>query len=57
MPNIFSNFTFLAFLEISLLSFEGTSTKRKEGYAYKRTGGKIVNERKFCNCAKYFKRT
>lgn len=46
----------LEFLEISFLSFEGVNKKRKEGYVYKRTGGRTANERHFFNCTKYFRR-
>mmetsp|Transcript_2054 Transcript_2054/g.4697 ORF Transcript_2054/g.4697 Transcript_2054/m.4697 type:complete len:1014 (-) Transcript_2054:733-3774(-) len=46
----------LEFLEISFLSFEGVNKKRKEGYVYKRTGGRTANERHLFNCTKYFRR-
>jgi len=47
---------FLEFVEVSALSFDGKSTKRKEGYLFKRTGGRVANEDYMCNCTKYFKR-
>ena len=47
---------FLEFVEVSALSFDGRSSKRKEGYAFKRTGGRVVNEDYLCNCTKYFRR-
>ena len=47
---------FLEFAEVSALSFDGKSTKRKEGYVFKRTGGRVVNEDYLCNCTKYFRR-
>ena len=50
------NPVFLEFLEVSPMSFEGVTQKRKEGYVLKRTGGRIVNEMKCCNCTKYFRR-
>lgn len=46
----------LEFLEISSLSFDGVIKKRKEGYVYKRTGGRTANERHIFNCTKYFRR-
>ena len=46
----------LEFFEVSALSFDGTSEKRKEGYVMKRTGGRINNEKLCCNLSKYFKR-
>lgn len=46
----------MEFIDVSLLSFESTNTKHKEGYVYKKTGGRIGNDAKFCNCAKYFRR-
>lgn len=51
-----NNPIFWAFLEVSALSFDGVSKKRKEGYVYKRTGGRISNERRCFNCSKHFKR-
>ena len=48
--------SFLEFVEVSALSFDGKSTKRKEGYLFKRTGGRVANEDYVCNCKKYFKR-
>lgn len=47
---------FLEFLEVSLLSFEGVTAKYKEGYVYKRTGGKVINETRCLQCSKHFKR-
>lgn len=47
---------FWEFLEVSALSFDGSSKKRKEGYVLKRTGGKVVNEKMCCNLGKHFKR-
>lgn len=47
---------FLEFVEVSALSFDGKSSKRKEGYLFKRTGGRVANEDYMCNCTKYFKR-
>ena len=44
------------FLEISAVSFRGTSKKHKEGYVYKRTGGRVGNELRWCQCSKYFRR-
>ena len=46
----------LEFLEVSARSFDGTSSKRKEGYVLKRTGGRIGNEARVCNCSRYFRR-
>jgi phospholipase D1/2 len=56
LPRVNEHFAFWEFLEISQLSFEGVTKKRKEGYIYKRTGGRIANENKLCNCSKYFRR-
>lgn len=47
---------FLEFVEVSALSFDGTSKKHKEGYVWKRTGGRRANEERTCNCSKYFRR-
>lgn len=47
---------FLEFLEVSARSFDGTSSKRKEGYVLKRTGGRLGNEARVCNCSRYFRR-
>jgi hypothetical protein len=47
---------FLAFAEVSVLSFDRGSRKRKEGFLRKRTGGRVGNEKRCFNCAKYFKR-
>ena len=47
---------FLEFVEVSALSFDGTSRKHKEGYVWKRTGGRRANEERTCNCSKYFRR-
>jgi hypothetical protein len=38
---------FLIFAEVSALSFDGLSKKRKEGYLSKRTGGRVGNERRW----------
>ncbi|CAG9328777.1 unnamed protein product [Blepharisma stoltei] len=51
-----NNPEFWSFLEVSALSFDGASKKRKEGYVLKRTGGRISNERRCFNCSKHFKR-
>lgn len=51
-----SNPIFWEFLEVSALSFDGTNSKRKEGYVMKRTGGRINNEKLCCNLSKHFKR-
>mmetsp|Transcript_4943 Transcript_4943/g.9266 ORF Transcript_4943/g.9266 Transcript_4943/m.9266 type:complete len:1030 (+) Transcript_4943:37-3126(+) len=56
MPRVNDDGIFWEFLEVSQLSFEGITKKRKEGYVYKRTGGRMANESKFCNCGKYFRR-
>lgn len=47
---------FLEFVEVSALSFDGTSGKHKEGYVWKKTGGRRANEERTCNCSKYFRR-
>lgn len=44
------------FLDASYMSFRGVASKRKEGYVKKQTGGRVVNDKKFCNCSKYVKR-
>ncbi|OMJ87104.1 hypothetical protein SteCoe_11254 [Stentor coeruleus] len=44
------------FLEVSYLSFRGTTTKFKEGYVKKQTRGRKGNDKKSCSCGKYFKR-
>ncbi|CAG9323177.1 unnamed protein product [Blepharisma stoltei] len=56
IPRIKKSPIFWEFIEVSEISFLGTSIKRKEGYIYKRTGGRIGNELRFCNCKKYFRR-
>ena len=56
IPEICSNQCFWEFLEVSVLSFDGSSSKRKEGYVQKRTGGRISNENLCCNLGKHFKR-
>lgn len=56
LKEICLNPKFWEFLEVSALSFDGTSNKRKEGYVMKRTGGRINNEKLCCNLSKHFKR-
>jgi phospholipase D1/2 len=48
--------SFWEFLEVSIHSFEKVEMKYKEGYVYKRTGGKTINETRCLMCSKYFKR-
>ena len=54
--DICNNKAFWEFLEVSVLSFDGTSKKRKEGYVNKRTGGRVGNDKKCFNCSKYCRR-
>jgi phospholipase D1/2 len=55
-PDFSSTQPVLEFLEISFLSFEGVVKKRKEGFVFKRTGGRTANEKHFFNCTKYIRR-
>ena len=54
--DICNNANFLEFLEVSVLSFNDTTKKRKEGYVNKRTGGRIGNDQKCFYCSKHCKR-
>ena len=56
ISEVCNNLHFWEFLEVSALSFDGSGSKRKEGYVYKRTGGRISNEKLCCNIGKHFKR-
>ena len=56
LSEICANEVFLEFLEVSVLSFDGSAKKRKEGYVNKRTGGRVGNDQRCFNCSKYCKR-
>lgn len=55
-PDVLHTEPLLEFLEVSARSFDGASSKRKEGYVLKRTGGRLGNEARICNCSRYFHR-
>ena len=53
---LFEQSTLKEFLDVSFLSFQGVVIKRKEGSVKKQTGGRVGNEKRFCNCKKHYKR-
>ena len=55
-PDILQIDAVLEFLEVSSRSFDGTSSKHKEGYVFKRTGGRHGNEARMCYCGRFFRR-